>query len=212
MIRFVLSPEGVVTPDLRRKLPGRGAWVSLSRARVEEAAKRALFTKAFKAPARTPPDLADLIDRLLVEDALGALRFANKAGVVTSGAVKVEAALQGGRVVAILSASDAAEDGRRKLRQAARRHGAETALANAFDCFSSAQMSLCLGRENVIHAVLSASAVADGFVGKCRRLLGFRGAIANTDGHGPDPQSGPGLELFSDTGSDAAGTPASRPR
>ena len=31
MIRFVLSPDGQVTPDLAAKLPGRGAWVTASR-------------------------------------------------------------------------------------------------------------------------------------------------------------------------------------
>ena len=28
MIHFCLSPEGLVAPDLQRKLPGRGVWVS----------------------------------------------------------------------------------------------------------------------------------------------------------------------------------------
>ena len=32
LIRFVVGPDGVV-PDLKRKLPGRGLWVSAERAR-----------------------------------------------------------------------------------------------------------------------------------------------------------------------------------
>ena len=34
LIRFVLSPQGEVVPDLKRKLPGRGLWITASRARV----------------------------------------------------------------------------------------------------------------------------------------------------------------------------------
>ena len=30
LIRFVAGPDGVIVPDLRRKLPGRGVWTSLS--------------------------------------------------------------------------------------------------------------------------------------------------------------------------------------
>ena len=31
LIRFVVAPTGEVIPDLKRKLPGRGLWVSASR-------------------------------------------------------------------------------------------------------------------------------------------------------------------------------------
>ena len=36
LIRFVVSPTGEVVPDLKRKLPGRGLWVSASRRVVAE--------------------------------------------------------------------------------------------------------------------------------------------------------------------------------
>ena len=40
LIRFVVSPQGEVVPDLKRKLPGRGLWVSASHRTVAEAARR----------------------------------------------------------------------------------------------------------------------------------------------------------------------------
>ena len=40
LIRFVVSPQGEVIPDLKRKLPGRGLWVSASRQTVAEAGRR----------------------------------------------------------------------------------------------------------------------------------------------------------------------------
>ena len=54
LLRFVLSPEGIVTPDLRRKLPGRGVWVQTSRDAVAEALRRKAFTRGFKAPVNAP--------------------------------------------------------------------------------------------------------------------------------------------------------------
>ena len=33
LIRFVAGPDGQVVPDLGRKLPGRGVWVTASRTR-----------------------------------------------------------------------------------------------------------------------------------------------------------------------------------
>ena len=39
LIRFVAGPDGILVPDLRRKLPGRGVWASLSAATVAEAIK-----------------------------------------------------------------------------------------------------------------------------------------------------------------------------
>ena len=45
LIRFVVSPSGEVMADLKRKLPGRGLWVSASQKAVSEAARRNLFAK-----------------------------------------------------------------------------------------------------------------------------------------------------------------------
>ena len=43
MIRFVRGPDGSVVPDLRAKLPGRGAWISARRDAVATAVRKNLF-------------------------------------------------------------------------------------------------------------------------------------------------------------------------
>ncbi len=48
LIRFVLDGNGRVVPDVKRKLPGRGLWVSASRKTVAAAVKRSLFAKGFR--------------------------------------------------------------------------------------------------------------------------------------------------------------------
>ena len=40
MIRFVAAPDGMVTPDLKRKLPGRGVWVTATQEAVTEAVRK----------------------------------------------------------------------------------------------------------------------------------------------------------------------------
>jgi len=179
LIRFVLSPEGTVVPDLRGRLPGRGAWVTANAAAVAEAVKRRAFGRAFKAEARASPDLADEIDRALREDLRGALALANKAGVVVTGFAKVEAAIASGGVVALVHAAEAAEDGRRKLAAALRRRGdGEGPEIPVIDVLTGEELDLALGRSNVIHAAVLAGPGGDGLLARWRRLRDYRGVGA----------------------------------
>ena len=93
LIRFVVAPSGEVIPDLKRKLPGRGLWVSASRQTVAEAVRRHQFSKGFKREVRVSPTLATDTENLLVRGAIEALAMAAKAGQVISGFGKVEDAL-----------------------------------------------------------------------------------------------------------------------
>src|SRR3954467_2483313 len=85
LIRFVVSPQGEVIADLKRKLPGRGLWVSASRQTVAEAVRRNQFSKGFKRDVRAPPSLAADTEALLVRGVVEALAMAAKAGQVVSG-------------------------------------------------------------------------------------------------------------------------------
>ena len=48
MVRFVVGPDGAVVPDVKRKLPGRGLWITGTRAAIDEAVKRHVFARGFK--------------------------------------------------------------------------------------------------------------------------------------------------------------------
>lgn len=175
-IRFVVSPERVVVPDLRCKLPGRGAWVTAERATVLEAVKRKSFKRAFKSDVEVPPTLADLIDGLMEKDALQALAIANKAGLVVAGAAKVEGSIGPKAPAALVHASDGSPDGTRKVEASVRRllgDGAD-AIPRIRD-FRSSQLDLALGRTNVIHAAVAGGTAGEGFVSRSRRLRRYRG-------------------------------------
>lgn len=197
LLRFALSPEGVVTPDLRHRLPGRGVWVTARRAEVELAARKGVFSRGFRAPATAPADLADLVERLMRRDALAALSFANKAGLVTAGFAKVEAEVAAGRALALLRAREGGADGARKIAAAARRAGGDgPPIVGLFD---SDELALALGRENVIHAALARGGASENFLARCERLRFYRAdpaacageAEARSDLDGPAETVGP---------------------
>lgn len=189
MIRFVVGPDGTVVPDIRAKLPGRGAWVSGQGTAVEAAVKRRAFTRAFKRDVQVDPDLRGQVDGLLTTDALGALALANKAGQVVAGSVKVESALGEGRVIALLHATDGSPDGIRKLDAAARRtHIGGGDPPPRLQIFDSAQMDLALGRANVIHAALLVGGAGAAFLQRALRLELYRKAVLpQRTGQQPEP-------------------------
>src|SRR5271167_4938189 len=94
LIRFVVSPQGEVVPDIKRKLPGRGLWISASRQAVAEAVRRHQFSKGFKRDVRVAPTLAADTETLLERFAVEALAMVAKAGQVVSGFGKVADALE----------------------------------------------------------------------------------------------------------------------
>lgn len=186
LIRFVLAPNGEIVPDLKERLPGRGVWVTAAHDRVLEAAKRNVFARALKTDVKVPVELADTVDRLLVEGALGALALANKAGEVVFGTTKVEDVIARGRAAALIHARDAAEDGCRKLDgkfRASAKQGARLPVS----LFSADELGLASGRTNVIHAAVIQGGAAAKFLAGASRVERYRkGSVASSKPTGSD--------------------------
>lgn len=185
LLRFVMAPDGMVVPDIRCKLPGRGAWVSASHGSVAKAVSKGLLVRALRgkaagAPHPIPvvrPDLADFVDGLLQQDCLQALSLANKAGVVLCGHVKIEQSLRREAPLTLLHATDAGSDGVRKLNNLWR--GLWPAAENepfpeGVNIFASFQLDLVLGRTNVIHAALKSAMAAESVKSRAVRLVKYR--------------------------------------
>ncbi len=186
LIRFVLGPDGAVVPDLKEKLPGRGVWLTAAHDVVAEAVKRKVFGRALKAEATAPGGLADQVDALLASAALHALSLANKAGEAVFGNAKVEEALGKGRVLLLIHASDAAEDGCRKLDGKARSAGGGAGIP-AIRAFSADELGLASGRTNVIHAALIQGGAARRFLAAASRVERYRkGSAAFASRNGLD--------------------------
>src|SRR5471032_2852495 len=196
MIRFVVGPAGEAVPDIKRKLPGRGIWITATRSAIEEAIKRNVFARGFKRDVRVAKDLAVQSERLLESAALDALAMAGKAGCVVGGFAKVEATLDRDNVVALIHASDAAADGKRKLDGALQRNGREKPREIAvIDAFAGSQLDLALNRPNVVHAALLAGPGAETFLARVLRLERFRNSTDAVSAHAPtDGAQGQSLE------------------
>ena len=123
MIRFVVGPEGDVVPDLARRLPGRGLWVKAERAAVERAVAKNLFARAARASVKPASDLAERVERLLLERALADLSRARRAGRAVAGFVRVEQMVGQRRAGLLVVADEADGDGLSKLKAASREHG-----------------------------------------------------------------------------------------
>lgn len=175
LIRFVLGPDGEVVPDVKRNLPGRGLWVTATRAAVDLAQRRKLFAKGFRREVGLPADFGAVTERALERAALDSLSIAGKAGNVVTGFSKVEAAVTKEGPLALLHASDGSEDGLRKMKALLRRNeDGENPEIPVIRAFSGAQLDLALGRSNVIHAALLAGPASQGFLTRCQRLMRFR--------------------------------------
>jgi predicted RNA-binding protein YlxR (DUF448 family) len=177
LIRFVVAPSGEVIADLKRRLPGRGLWISASHAAVAEAVRRHQFSRGFKREVRASASLADETGQALVRSAIEALAMVAKAGQVVAGFAKVEEALLRRQATALLHAADGAADGIRKLDAIVRKTAAdsgETRDIPVITVLASAELDLALGRSNVIHAALLAGPASGTFLSRSQILVRYR--------------------------------------
>jgi predicted RNA-binding protein YlxR (DUF448 family) len=181
LIRFVLSPDGTVVPDLERRLPGRGVWVGCDRRLVEKAVKANTFAKSLRTRADAPADIAERIDTLMVKRLSGTLSLANKAGLAVSGFEKVSAALDKGPVAVVLHGAEASMDGRSKIdRKFKAIQGSRGLAAPIVDVLTVDQMSLAIGRGSVVHAALTPGGLSDRFLEEAERLMRYRSSATET--------------------------------
>lgn len=192
LIRFVRDPAGAIVPDLASRLPGRGVWVSCSRQAVAEAARRGVFARSLKRQVTVPDGLDDLVERLLVRRTAEALSLVNKAGSLICGFTKTDIAIASGEVIAVIHASDASDDGTGKLDRKFKAVRAELeAMGEApiITEMSSAELSLAIGRSNVVHAALTQGGAARHFLKEAGRLKRYRSLS-----HGVAAQPQPGSD------------------
>ena len=152
LIRFVVGPENTVYPDILGKLPGRGMYVSATRAALEEAG-RGQFSRSAKQAVTVPDGLVDEVERQLARHALEMITLARKAS-------------RAERVRVLLQASDGSERGKAKLWT--------PEGARYFGCFTSEELGLAFGRGSVIHCALSTGKLSNRVVEEATKLRGLR--------------------------------------
>ena len=179
MVRFVLDPEGVVTPDIQGKLPGRGVWVSSDRKSLEKVIALKSFARGFKGKAKVEGDLVGLTEKLLARRILGLITMARKAGVIALGNDQVQSMAREAAIAFRIEASDGSKDGRSKIRTLAKAMNREQDLPDPIvvGCFTADEIGKALARESIVHAAIRPCKLAKSMKVDVRRLSGFRELI-----------------------------------
>jgi len=193
LIRLALGPDGQVAPDVRARAPGRGAWIGVTRSELDQAnAKGKLkgaLQRAFKSNALTlPADLGERTEAALRQAALDRLGMEARSGNLINGSERVEAAARSGKVAMLIHASDAGEDGCKKLDQAWRVGGG--GAQGVIFPEPRTILSMALGRENVVHVALTDPAAASRVQHVLRRWRAFNDHDRGPEGGEPTLRDG----------------------
>lgn len=172
LVRFVVSPDNQVVPDILGKLPGRGIYVTAGRAELEMAVKKKLFARAARAPVTVPEDLVAEVERQLTRRIIDLVSLCRKAGEAVCGFEKVKDWLAVGNAKVLLQASDGSVRGKSKLWT--------PEGGRFFGCLTSDELGLAFGRESVIHAALAAGGLTQRVIEDARRLAGVRATSGET--------------------------------
>ena len=198
LIRLALGPDGTVAPDVRARAPGRGAWISVGRTKLDEAVAngklKAALARAFKTgEVAIPPDLGERTEQALRQAALDRLGIEARAGNLLSGSERVEAAARSGKVHLLIHAADAGEDGRKRLDQAWRAGGGGPQGV----IFPEPRpiLSIALGRENLVHVALNEPAAAARVMDALSRWRDFIAPDAGLEGGAPASRTGTAEEV-----------------
>jgi len=167
LIRFAVSPDGVVVPDILEKLPGRGIWVSADRSALEMAVKKGLFARAAKQAVTVSETLADDVEGLLARRLIDGVSMARKAGRAIAGYEKVRDWLGKEDARILFQASDGSERGKSKLH-------APGGRGSYFEVLTASELGLSFGRERVIHAALGFGGLTERIREDAIRLSGVR--------------------------------------
>ena len=168
LIRFVLSPNGIVTPDLSERLPGRGIWVSAQSSAIKTAINKNLFSRAAKSQTIIPNELLKLIEDLLLKRVINLISLARRNGSAICGFEKTKGMLISGKAVVLVQALDGSEPQKRKLRPP---NGQNTYIS----CLKAAELGLAFGRDYVIHAALAEGGLTKSVKREFLRLARVRG-------------------------------------
>lgn len=188
-IRLALSPDGMLVPDVMARAPGRGAWLGVDRttlcAAMAKGKLKAAVARAFKGASIGYSDaLADDIDAAFRRQLLAQLGLAAKAGVLLTGAEKIDQAARSGAVAWLGHAADAAEDGRRKRDQSWRvgENCEGSDLLGVILPVDRTGLSVALGRDNVVHVAISDATWAGRIAQLLERWHLFAGSASGTAG------------------------------
>lgn len=167
LIRFAVSPDDEIVPDILEKLPGRGIWVSAEREALKTAVEKGLFSRAARRKVTVSDELIDNVESGLARRLIDGISMARKAGSAVAGFEKVKDWLGREEARILFQASDGSERGKSKLYPPGGR-------GSFFEVLTASELGLSFGRERVIHAALGFGGLTERIREDAIRLSGVR--------------------------------------
>ncbi|MDG2404891.1 MAG: RNA-binding protein [Paracoccaceae bacterium] len=166
LIRFVVSPDQQIVPDILGKLPGRGIWVSAQHDSLGTAITKGLFSLGAKQTVSVSDSLISDIEKQLVRRVIDLINLARKSGQAVAGYEKVKDWLSKETARVLIQASDGSARGKSKL---------STPYGGSFIGWLSAdELGLAFGRQTAIHGALASGGLTSRIVEEAARLKGVR--------------------------------------
>ncbi|MDB9703294.1 DUF448 domain-containing protein [Rhodospirillales bacterium] len=166
LLRFVVSPNGEVVPDLGERLPGRGLWLSSDRDALKTAVDKKLFARAVKAEVTVPSDITDRIETMLMKRCQDIIGLARRSDLLVIGFDRVLEVLDRRSVGLVVIATDAG-GGRRDIMVAAE----DLPVVSGMTC---SEMGEAAGKGVVSFMTILRGGLAKSLNRECERLTGFR--------------------------------------
>lgn len=168
LLRFTVTEDGRVFPDFKKKLPGKGVYVTNLIEALKTAVQKNLFSKALKKNAKADDELVDMVEEILRKKGLDSINLARKAGALVTGFEKVSDALKKEKVAFLLEASDAGADGAKKIASWAK--GIEI-----FRLYTTEELDKATDKINTVHAAFIKSDIAKMVYNDFKRFQAFQG-------------------------------------
>ena len=205
MVRFVVSPDRALIPDLAGKLPGRGIWLSASRDVIEgrdgtrplprgtasgvkgrELVPRDLvraIARAARGPVQVPLDLPDVLATALIRRIGDFLGLARRAGQAIAGFEKARDWMRTHPVGLVLQAADGSEAERTRFRSALQ------VTVPVLDPLTSAELGRVFGHDTVVHVAVAPGRLASSIAMDAGRLAGLRRTPRGTPSGGTERET-----------------------
>lgn len=177
MLRFALSPDGMITPDVLEKLPGRGLWIAADAKTLSAAIEQDCFRKAarrfYTKKIDMPEDLPAMIDKILARRLCDLISLLRRSGHAICGFERIKSSLPAERGMLdrgqiLVQASDGSPAQLKKI-------GTPTDTSRHITCLTGNELGLAFGRDCVIHALLSHHGLNKKIYKDAARLAALRG-------------------------------------
>ncbi len=166
LLRFTLTPDNLIVPDFKKKLPGKGIWIKNSKKILSVAVEKNLFSKVLKKNVKTDFSLIEMVEKILHKRALDAISLARKAGSLVTGFEKVCETIKKNKAAFILEAQDAGEDGHNKIMNLAKN-------LDVFHTFTVEELDKELDKVNTVHIAFLQTQMAKTVQNEISKLENF---------------------------------------